>query len=139
MEATGVYWEPVWHLLEGHFELVLANAQHIKNVPGRKTDVNDAAWIADLLAHGLIRSSFVPPAPIQQFLRLRACRGAKKAILAVAASMLTAMWHMLKDGVEYRDLGADHFSRRNRMRQIQRLLRRLGDLGCEIQVTTQAA
>src|SRR2546429_8782791 len=52
MEATGVYWKPVWHLLEEHFELVLANAQHIKNVPGRKTDVNDAAWIADLLAHG---------------------------------------------------------------------------------------
>src|SRR2546429_3944685 len=66
MEATGVYWKPVWHLLEGHFELVLANAQHIKNVPGRKTDMNDAAWIADLLAHGLIRSSFVPPAPIQE-------------------------------------------------------------------------
>src|SRR5437016_6723783 len=66
MEATGVYWKPVWHLLEEHFELVLANAQHIKNVPGRKTDVNDAAWIADLLAHGLIRSSFVPPEPIQE-------------------------------------------------------------------------
>ena len=66
MEATGVYWKPVWHLLEGHFELVLANAQHIRNVPGRKSDVSDAAWIADLLAHGLIRSSFVPPAPIQE-------------------------------------------------------------------------
>lgn len=66
MEATGVYWKPVWHLLEGSFELVLANAQHIRNVPGRKTDVNDAMWIADLLAHGLIRSSFVPPAPIQE-------------------------------------------------------------------------
>jgi transposase len=65
MEATGVYWKPVWHLLEGHFELVLANAQHIRNVPGRKTDVNDARWIADLLAHGLIRSSFVPPTQIQ--------------------------------------------------------------------------
>ena len=349
MEATGVYWKPVWHLLEGHFELVLANAQHIKNVPGRKTDVNDAAWIADLLAHGLIRSSFVPPTPIQelrdltrtrkqlvreisqhtlriqktledanlklssvlssvlgcsgrailnaliagesdpqrladlaqgtarnkraaliealhgritahhrrllklhldligaleaalaevdadvgkllapihksarllttmpgvseltaqvvlaeigvdmarfptpahllswatmcprndesagkrrstrtrkgspwlktalvtaawaavrakdtylqaQFLRLRARRGAKKAILAVAASMLTAMWHMLKNGVEYRDLGADHFSRRNHAQQIQRLLRRLSDLGCDVQLTTQAA
>ena len=349
MEATGVYWKPVWHLLEQHFELVLANAQHIKNVPGRKTDVNDAAWIADLLAHGLIRSSFVPAAPIQelrdltrtrkqlvreisqhtlriqktledanlklssvlssvlgssgrailaaliagesdpqrladlaqgharkkraaliealhgritphhrrllklhldliaaleaalaevdadvgkllapiqknarllttmpgvseltaqvvlaeigvdmarfptpahlrswatmcprndesagkrrstrtrkgspwlktalvtaawaavrakntylqaQFLRLRARRGAKKAILAVAASMLTAMWHMLKDGVAYRDLGADHFSRRNHGQQIQRLIRRLGDLGCDVQITTQAA
>ena len=66
MEATGVYWKPIWHLLEEHFELVLANAQHIKNVPGRKTDVNDASWIADLLAHGLIRSSFVPPTPIQE-------------------------------------------------------------------------
>jgi transposase len=66
MEATGVYWRPVWHLLEGQFELVLANAQHIKNVPGRKTDVSDAMWIADLLAHGLIRSSFVPPTPIQE-------------------------------------------------------------------------
>jgi transposase len=66
MEATGIYWRPVWHVLEGQAELVLANAQHIKNVPGRKTDVNDAMWIADLLAHGLIRSSFVPPQPIQE-------------------------------------------------------------------------
>lgn len=65
MEATGVYWKPVWHVLDGLFELVLANASHIRNVPGRKTDVNDAMWIADLLAHGLIRSSFVPPAEIQ--------------------------------------------------------------------------
>jgi len=61
MEATGVYWKPVWHVLEGEFELVLANAAHIKNVPGRKTDVSDAEWIADLLAHGLIQGSFVPP------------------------------------------------------------------------------
>jgi transposase len=349
MEATGVYWKPVWHLLEGHFELVLANAQHIRNVPGRKTDVNDATWIADLLAHGLIRSSFVPPAPIQelrdltrtrkqlvrevsqhssriqkvledanlklgsvlsdvlgksgraillalidgqtdpealadlargtarkkrselvealhgrirdhhrrllkvhlelvaaleqalaeidaavgktlapihnsarllttlpgvseltaqvmvaeigvdmarfptaahliswtglcprsdesagkrrstrvrkgapwlktalvtaawsavrvkdsylqaQFHRLRARRGAKKAILAVAASMLTAAYHMLKNGVEYRDLGANHFTRRDRSKAILRLVRRLNDLGCEVQLTPQAA
>jgi len=65
MEATGVYWKPVWHVLEELFTLVLANAMHIRNVPGRKSDMNDATWIADLLAHGLIRSSFVPPAPIQ--------------------------------------------------------------------------
>ncbi len=65
MEATGVYWKPVWHILEGQFTLVLANAMHIRNVPGRKSDRNDAAWIADLLAHGLVRPSFVPPAPIQ--------------------------------------------------------------------------
>jgi len=349
MEATGVYWKPVWHLLEGDFELVLANAQHIRNVPGRKTDVNDAGWIADLLAHGLIRSSFVPPAPIQelrdltrtrkqlvreisqhssriqkvledanlklgsvlsdvlgrsgrailkaliggendphkladlaqgtarkkraelvealrgrirdhhrrllqvhldliealeqaladidaavgktlapiresarllttipgvsdltaqvlvaeigvdmarfptaahliswtglcprsdesagkrrstrvrkgapwlktalvtaawaavrtknsylqaQFHRLRSRRGAKKAILAVAASMLTAAYHMLKSGLEYQDLGADHFTRRDRSKTIQRLVRRLNDLGCQVQLMPQAA
>jgi transposase len=65
MESTGVYWKPVWHVLEDGVVLVLANAMHIKNVPGRKTDVNNAMWIADLLAHGLIRGSFVPPRPIQ--------------------------------------------------------------------------
>jgi transposase len=344
MEATGVYWKPVWHLLEGRFELVLANAQHIRNVPGRKTDVNDAMWIADLLAHGLIRSSFVPPAPFQelrdltrtrkqlvreiaqhslriqkvledaniklasvlsdilgqsgramlaaliageadperladlaqgtarkkraaliealrghvtphhrtmlklhldliaaletalrdvdtavgkalapisytadllktmpgvsdiaahvivaeigadmtrfptaghlvswaglcprndesagkrrstrvrksgtwlkttlvsaawaaarkkdsylrsQFLRLKARRGPKKAILAVAASMLTAAYHMLRDGVEYQDLGPDHFERRDTSKAINRLVRRLQDLGCEVEL-----
>jgi transposase len=349
MEATGVYWKPVWHMLEESFELVLANAQHIRNVRGRKTDVNDATWIADLLAHGLIRSSFVPPVAIQelrdltrsrkqlvretaqhnqriqktledanlkvgsvladilgksgrailqaivdgqsdpekladlaqgsakrkraelvealrgrirphhqallrlhlkviealkeaiadidarvgktltpilecarllttmpgvsdvtaqvmvaeigvdmqrfpsaghliswaglcpkndesagkrrstrirqgapwlkttlvtsawgavrakdsylqaQFHRLRARRGAKKAIVAVAASMLTAAYHMLKNGVEYKDLGAEHFTRRDQSKAIQRLLRRLNDLGCEVQINPQAA
>jgi transposase len=344
MEATGVYWKPVWHVLEGDFELVLANAQHIRNVPGRKTDVGDAAWIADLLAHGLIRSSFVPPAPIQelrdltrtrkqlvremsqhtlriqkvledanlkvasvlssimgksgramveaiiggesdperlaplavgtarkkhaalvealrgritphhramlklhlqlidalqaalgevdvtvgkalapirecadllttmpgvsevvahvivaeigvdmarfpsaahlvswaglcprsdesagkrrstrvrkgapwlkttlvtaawaavrtkdtylraQFLRIKSRRGAKKAILAVAASMLGACYHMLRDGVVYADLGPDHFDRRDKTKTIVRLVRRLNDLGCEVEL-----
>lgn len=65
MEATGVYWVPVWHLLESAFELILANPAHIKNVPGRKTDVRDSEWIAELLAHGLISGSFVPPTTIQ--------------------------------------------------------------------------
>lgn len=344
MEATGVYWKPIWHLLEGHFELVLANAQHVRNVPGRKTDVNDATWIADLLAHGLIRSSFVPPSPIQelrdltrtrkqlvrevsqhslriqkvledanikvssvlsnvlgqsgramlaaiidgeedperladlaqgiarkkhpalvealrghvtphhrtmlklhlglvaaledalrdvdaalgkslapislaadilktmpgvsdvvahvivaeigadmsrfptsghlvswaglcprndesagkrrstrlrksgtwlkttlvtsawaasrkkdsylrsQFLRLKSRRGPKKAIVAVAASMLTAAYYMLRDGIEYQDLGPDHFDRRDKSKTISRLVRRLHDLGCEVEV-----
>jgi len=60
MESTGVYWKPIWNLLEGSFELLLANAQHIKAVPGRKTDVRDCEWIADLLRHGLLRASFVP-------------------------------------------------------------------------------
>jgi transposase len=65
MEATGIYWKPVWHILEGSFELILANANHVRNVPGRKTDVNDATWLADLAAHGLVRPSFVPPTAIQ--------------------------------------------------------------------------
>jgi transposase len=344
MEATGVYWKPIWHVLEADFELVLANAQHVRNVPGRKTDVSDAAWIADLLAHGLIRASFVPPGRIQalrdltrtrkqlvrevaqhalriqkiledanlkvasvlsnilgksgramlaaliagetdperlaalargtarhkhaalvealrgqvtphhrtlltlhlqlvdalqaalteleaavgkalapirqqtrllmtmpgisdtvahvivaeigidmtrfpsaahlvswaglcprndesagkrrstrarhgapwlkttlvtaawaavrtkgsylqaQFLRLKARRGAKKAILAVAASMLGASYYMLRDGVAYRDLGADHFARRDNAKTIGRLVRRLRDLGCEVDI-----
>lgn len=349
MEATGVYWKPVWHILEARFELVLANAQHIRNVPGRKTDVNDAMWIADLLAHGLIRGSFVPPARIQelrdltrtrkqlvreisqhtlrihkiledanlkvasvlssvlgtsgramleaivagqddpehladlavgtarrkrgeliealrgrttdhhramlklhlrliaalesalgeldaaagkllapiqeraallttmpgvsdvvaqvivaeigvdmsrfpsaghlvswaglcprndesagkrrstrvrksgtwlkttlvtaawagarkkdsylraQFLRIKSRRGAKKAILAVAASMLTAAYYMLRDGVEYRDLGPLHFDRRDKLKTIRRLVRRLSDLGCHVEVSAHAA
>jgi transposase len=67
MEATGVYWKPVWHILsDGEFQLVLANAAHVKNVPGRKTDVKDAEWLADLQAHGLIRASFVPDESTQQ-------------------------------------------------------------------------
>jgi transposase len=67
MEATGVYWMPVWKILgEGDFALVVANASHIKNVPGRKTDMNDAMWIADLLACGLIKSSFVPEEDVQE-------------------------------------------------------------------------
>jgi len=62
-EATGVYWKPVFNLLEGSFELLVVNAQHIKAVPGRKTDVKDAEWIADLLAHGLLKASFIPSGP----------------------------------------------------------------------------
>lgn len=64
MEATGSYWKSVWHVMEGQFELMLANPAQIRNMPGRKSDVNDASWMADLLAHGLIRGSFVPPAEI---------------------------------------------------------------------------
>jgi transposase len=66
MESTGVYWKPVFHLLEGRFEVLLVNAQHIKQVPGRKTDVKDCEWIAQLLQHGLLKASFIPPAPIRE-------------------------------------------------------------------------
>jgi len=74
-----------------------------------------------------------------QFHRLRGRRGAKKAILAVAASMLTAAYHMLKNGTEYQDLGAGHFARRDRNKLIQRLVRRINDLGCQVQLTPLAA
>src|SRR5437667_12874615 len=72
MESTGVYWKPIYAILEGALEIVVANAQHVKKVPGRKTDVKDAEWIADLLCHGLLRSSFVPPKPIRRTPRLDA-------------------------------------------------------------------
>jgi len=65
LEASGVYWKPAWQVLEGHFELILAHAAHVKNVPGRKTDANDAEGLSDLAAHGLIAASFVPPEPVQ--------------------------------------------------------------------------
>ena len=75
MESTGVYWKPVWHILaDGQFELVLANAAHIKGVPGRKSDVKDADWVSDLLAHGLIRASFVPDTPTQEMRTLMRTR-----------------------------------------------------------------
>src|SRR5688572_2815879 len=67
MEATGVYWKPVWNVLDGQFtDVLLVNAQHIKAVPGRKTDQKDSEWIADLLQHGLLRGSFVPPQPTRE-------------------------------------------------------------------------
>jgi transposase len=66
MESTGIYWKPIYAILEGGFQIVVANAQHVKKVPGRKTDVKDAEWIADLLCHGLLRASFVPPKPVRE-------------------------------------------------------------------------
>ncbi len=70
MESTGVYWKPIYNLLEGAVEILVVNAQHLKAVPGRKTDVQDAEWIADLLQHGLLRGSFIPPAPQRELREL---------------------------------------------------------------------
>jgi len=95
MEATGVYWKPVWHALEDELDLVLANAAHIKNVPGRKTDVNDATWIADLLAHGLIRGSFVPEASIQD---LRALTRTRKQFVREKVGHVQRIQKTLEDG-----------------------------------------
>src|SRR5487761_1778619 len=77
MEATGDYWNPFYYLLEdGPFEVLLVNARHAKNMPGRKTDVSDAMWLAQLGAHGLVRGSFVPPAPIRELRDLTRARSA---------------------------------------------------------------
>lgn len=94
MEATGVYWKPVWHVLEEHFVLILANAAHVKNVPGRKTDVNDAMWLADLLAHGLIRASFVPPAPVQE---LRTLTRTRKQLVGERTAHVQRIEKVLED------------------------------------------
>lgn len=74
MESTGVYWKPVWQALEEGLELLLANAQEVRSLPGRKSDVNDAMWLADLMAHGLIRGSFVPPSTVQALRELSRTR-----------------------------------------------------------------
>jgi transposase len=95
MEATGVYWKPVWHILDdGQFSLILANAAHVKNVPGRKTDVADAQWLADLLAHGLIRASFVPEAATQE---MRALLRTRKQLVREQASHVQRVQKTLED------------------------------------------
>jgi transposase len=95
MEATGVYWKPVWHILsDGDVTLVLAHAAHVKNVPGRKTDVNDATWLADLLAHGLIRGSFVPDAQTQE---LRALLRTRKQFVRERSSHVQRLQKTLED------------------------------------------
>src|ERR1700687_1576795 len=95
MEATGVYWKPVWNILsDGKFELIVANAAHIKNVPGRKTDVNDAMWIADLVACGLIKASFVPAEAIQE---LRSLLRARKQLTREQTSHIQRIQRTLEE------------------------------------------
>jgi transposase len=95
MEATGVYWKPVWHILDdGEFVLVLANAAHVKNVPGRKTDVNDAMWLAELLAHGLIRASFVPDTQTQE---MRSLMRTRKQLVREQSSHVLRVQKTLED------------------------------------------
>ena len=94
MESTGVYWKPVWHVLEGHFALVLGNAREMRNVPGRKSDQNDASWIADLVAHGLIRGSLVPPEPIQE---LRDLTRTRKQLVRERAQHVQRIQKVLED------------------------------------------
>ncbi len=95
MEATGVYWKPVWHILaDGEVTLILANAAHVKNVPGRKTDVSDAVWLAELVAHGLVRPSFVPEPETQV---LRALLRTRKQLVREKASHIQRLQKTLED------------------------------------------
>jgi transposase len=94
MEATGVYWKPVWHVLEESLNLLLGNAAHLRNVPGRKSDVADAVWLANLLAHGLVRGSFVPPRPIQD---LRDLTRTRKQLMREHARYVQRIQKVLED------------------------------------------
>ena len=94
MESTGVYWKPIYNLLEGLFELMVVNAQHIKTIPGRKTDVRDAEWVADLLRHGLLRGSFIPSAPQRE---LRELTRYRRTLVEERARLLNRVQKTLED------------------------------------------
>jgi len=94
MESTGVYWKPVYNLLEGHVEILLVNAHHVKQVPGRKSDVSDAEWLADLLRHGLLRGSFVPPRPQRE---LRDLTRQRSNLVREKAAVVNRLQKVLED------------------------------------------
>jgi transposase len=94
MESTGVYWKPVYYLLEDQLECWLLNAQHLKHVPGRKTDVGDSAWIAELVEHGMVRASFVPPKPIRE---LRELTRYRKALIQERTREVQRLHKLLED------------------------------------------
>ena len=94
MEATGVYWKGVYYALEDRFEVWLCNAHHVKNVPGRKTDMSDAEWLADVAAHGMVRPSFVPPPPIRE---LRELTRYRKTQIDARAAEIQRLEKVLQD------------------------------------------
>lgn len=94
MESTSVYWKPVYYILEGNFELLVVNAKDIKQVPGRKTDVSDAEWIAQLLRHGLLKSSFIPPKPMRE---LRDLTRHRKTLVREKARVINRIQKVLED------------------------------------------
>lgn len=95
IESTGVYWKPVFNLLEGSIEVILVNARHIKAVPGRKTDVRDCEWLADLLRHGLVRASFIPPQEIRE---LRELTRYRQALLREHTAVANRIQKLLESG-----------------------------------------
>jgi transposase len=94
MESTGEYWKPVYNILEGHVEILLVNAQHVKRVPGRKTDVSDAEWLAELLRHGLLRGSFVPERPQRE---LRDLTRQRSTLVRERAAVVNRLQKVLED------------------------------------------
>src|SRR5438105_477656 len=94
MESTGSFWKPIFNILEGHMEVLVVNAQHIKALPGRKTDIKDAEWIADLLQHGLLRASFVPPRPQRE---LREVTRYRSSLVADRARLVNRIHKVLED------------------------------------------
>jgi len=120
MEATGVYWTPIWKILsEGDFELVVANAAHVKAVPGRKTDMNDATWLADLAAFGLIRGSFVPEEDVQE---LRSLTRTRKQLVREQASHVQRIQKTLTDANIRLDSVISDIMGRNGRRMIEAMI-----------------
>ncbi len=221
MEATSDYWKPFYDLMEDALPVMLVNAKQARNIPGRKTDVSDAAWLAQLAAHGLLRASLVPPEPVRQlrdltrartladviiaetgadmtafetaahlaswtgvcpgqnesagrmksshtthgnrylkgalgvaamsasrskrtflaarYRRLVTRRGKPRALVAIEHTILTAAWHMLRNGEAYDELGADFYTRRDPQRTRARAIRDFEALGYEVVITPVAA
>jgi transposase len=105
MESTGVYWKAPYYLLEDDFEVLLVNAAHLKHVPGRKTDVIDAQWIAEVLSYGLLRPSFVPPRPFRE---LRDLTRYRKALIRARTSEVNRLHKVLEDaGVKLATVASD--------------------------------
>ena len=162
MESTGIYWVPVWNVLEENFKQVLVNAQHLKKVPGRKDDQLDAEWIVQCMQCGLLRRSFVPALEVRQwrhltrqrvkltelkkksylaalYHRLAPRRGRKRAIIAVARTILQSAWHILKEDVDYKELGGDYFDHLNEEKTASWLVKRLKKLGYDVELKSKKA
>jgi transposase len=113
MEATGVYWKPVYYALEHRFEAWLCNAHHVKNVPGRKTDMSDAEWLADVVAHGMVRASFVPPPPIRE---LRELTRYRKRQIDTRVAEVQRLEKVLQDaGIKLSSVASEVLSKSARM------------------------
>ena len=112
MEATGVYWKPVYYALESDFEVWLCNAHHVKNVPGRKTDTSDSEWLADVAAHGMVRPSFVPPPEIRE---LRELTRYRKTQIRARAQEIQRLERLLQDaGIKLTSVASKVWSKSSR-------------------------